>query len=126
VSDPRFANGAVIDLKVDNDVELELGLAKRPGAMGTLEIIAQHGGEVPWNWEYVQDPKGGTRPLSPATRELVADLIVMGLIEEIEYVTSALQLHGRLTLKLTGKGRNIVEVHRKRKVVASEVKPIVS
>jgi hypothetical protein len=115
--------GGVIDLTVQNDVEAELGLAKRPGAMSTLGFIADHGGEVPWSWEHaVRD--GKVAPLSPATRELVADLICMGLVEEIEYVTSALQVNGRLSLRLTTKGRNVVSVHRSRKVVASEVKPI--
>ena len=114
-----------VDLRVDNDVELELGLAKRPGAMSTLGFIADQGGEVPWNWDWtIRD--GQRAPLNHATRELVADLIVMGLCEEIEYVTSALQLHGRLTLKLTSKGRNVVEIHRKRKITVSEVKPIAS
>jgi hypothetical protein len=125
VNDPHFAGGGVIDLTVRNDVEAELGLAKRPGAMSTLEFIADHGGEVGWNWEHTIR-NGKVEPLNPATRELVADLICMQLVEEIEYVTSALQVNGRLTLKLTSKGRNVVAKHRQRKVVASEVKPVLS
>jgi hypothetical protein len=110
---PRPAVG-VVDLKIANDVELELGLAQKRGAMGTLEIIADRGGEIAWSWEGI----------SHATRELVADLIELELVIEREYVTSALQLHGRLTLRLTDKGRNVVEIHRKRKVVASEVRAL--
>ena len=85
-----------------------------PGAMKTLEYLADRGGEVGWSWDGIAN----------ATREMVADLIQMELVQEIEYVTSHAQLHGRLALRLTDKGRNVVATHRKRKVVASEVKPL--
>jgi hypothetical protein len=115
MADVSHVNGTgVIDLTIDNDVELELGLANKPGAMMTLSILADCGGECPWTWE----------GKSHATRELVADLIQMELVKEIEYVTHAMQLHGRLALRLTDKGRNVIAIHRKRKVVASEVKPL--
>jgi hypothetical protein len=106
--------GGFVDLKIDNDVELELGLAKKPGAMSTLGYLADHGGEVPWNWDNIK----------PATRELVADLIVAGLVVEREYVTHALQTQGRLALRLTDKGRNVIEIHRRRKVTAGKVTEI--
>lgn len=116
----RMRDG-VIDLKIENDVEAELRspstgkpLAQIPGATKTLEYLADHGGEVNWSWEGIAN----------ATREMVADLIQMELVKEIEYVTSATQLHGRLALRLTDKGRNVVATHRKRKVIASEVKPL--
>lgn len=104
--------GGFADVTIKNDVagELKLGTA----AMQTLEYLADRGGEVRWSWEGIQ----------PATREMVADLICAELVKEREYVTSALQLHGTLTLWLTDKGRNVVEIHRKRKIVASEVKPL--
>lgn len=111
---PLRSPGGFADLTVQNDVAGELDLDKIPGAMRTLEYIADHGGEVRWSWDGIKQ----------ATREMVADLIQHELVKEIEYVTSALQLHGALTLKLTDKGRNVVSIHRKRKVVASEVKPI--
>ena len=106
--------GGIVDLRIENDVELELGLAGKPGAMTTLEYLADHGGEVGWSWDNIK----------PQTREMVADLIELGLVKEMEYVTHALQIHGRLALRLTDRGRNVVAIHRKRKVTASEVKPI--
>jgi hypothetical protein len=108
------AVGGFADLTVKNDVAGELDLDKLPGAMRTLEFLADQGGEVAWSWDNIK----------PATREMVADLIQYELVKEMEYVTSALQLHGRLALRLTDKGRNVVSIHRQRKIVASEVKPI--
>lgn len=110
---PGYSLGGFADVKIENDVagELALGVA----AMKTLEYIADRGGEVRWSWEGIKQQ----------TREMVADLIQDGLVKEMEYVTSARQLHGQLSLRLTDKGRNIVEIHRKRKIVASEVRPVI-
>ena len=112
MSAPDIELGGFAEVTIQNDVAGELEL--RPAAMQTLEYLADRGGEVAWSWENIQN----------ATREMVADLIQSELVKELEYVTSALQLHGRLTLKLTDKGRNVVEIHRKRKIVASAVKPL--
>lgn len=103
------ASVGVADLKIENDVAGELRL--RPAAIKTLEYIAQRGGEVSWTWEGIKQE----------TREMVADLILAGILIEREYVTDARQLHGRLALKLTDKGRNVLETHGKRKIVASKV-----
>ncbi len=105
--------GGFADVKIENDVAGELAL--RPAAMQTLEFLADHNGEVRWSWDGIK----------PATREMVADLICDGYVKEMEYVTSALQVSGALTLRLTDKGRNVVEIHRKRKLVASAVKPVI-
>lgn len=103
-----------IDVSVDGDVEKELGLDKRPGAMTTLCYIADQGGEVRFSWEGAPDPATGIwRPLSPAARELVADLINWQLVREREYVGAR---SSQTTLVLTDKGRNVVTVHRARKV----------
>ncbi len=123
--DPSTLN--VIDLKIVNDVEAELGLDEMPGAMTTLCYLADSGGEVGWNWNGGIDPKTGLwKPLSHETRERVTDLINMGLCVEREYVSSAAQAEGtgRLTLVLTDKGKNVVETHRKRRVVMSEARPL--
>lgn len=104
--------GGVAELEIKNDVAGELKI--RPAAMDTLEYIADRAGEIDWSWENIK----------PETREMVADMIVDGYVVEREYVRSALQVHGKLTLRLTDKGRNVVETHRKRKIVASTVKSI--
>ena len=111
---PSVGGVGVANLTIHNDVAGELKL--RPAALQTLEYIADKNGEINWSWENIK----------PATREMVADLIQDGLVIEREFVTHALQLTGKLTLKLTDKGRNVVELHRKRKITASAVKPLVS
>lgn len=108
---PRSAGGYA-DLTIQNDVAGELELTE--AMTKTLEYLAVHGGEVRWSWEGIK----------PATKEMVADLIEHGLVKEIEYVTHAMQLHGQLALRMTDKGRNVLEIHRKRKIVAGEVRPI--
>lgn len=114
MKDPAISQplGGFADITIKNDVAGELSLS--PAMIQTLEFLADHGGEVPWSWENIR----------PATREMVADLIEHDHVREMEYVTSALQIQGRLALRLTDKGRNVVSVHRGRKVIASEVKPI--
>lgn len=113
----------VVDLSIKNDVQGELSLGDKEMAM--LEYLADRGGEVPWSWE----PSPGSRATKEqldAVRERVADLIVGGLVIEREHVTHVAQLAGRLTLRLTDKGRNVVDKHRQRKIIASDVKPITS
>lgn len=104
------AGFGVADLTVQNDVQGELKI--RQAAMQTLEHIADHGGEINWSWDHIKQ----------ATIEMVADMIEDDLIVEREYITHALQVNGRLTLRLTDKGRNVVETHRRRKIVAGSVK----
>jgi hypothetical protein len=105
--------GGVADLTIKNDVAGELNI--RPAALQTLELLAQHGGEVPWSWEKI----------SPASRDMVADMIVAELVVEREYCAHAAQLvPDRITLRLTDKGRNVIEIHRKRRIVAGEIKPV--
>ncbi len=102
----------VADLTIKNDVVGELAI--RPAAMMTMEHIADHGGEIRFSWE----------GLTSASREMVADLIMAGYVVEREHVTHMLQVSGPLSLKLTDKGRNVVTIHRKRKIVATDVKPL--
>ena len=102
----------IAEIKIENDVAGELKI--RPAAMQTMEHIADRGGEIRWSWENIK----------PETREMVADMIIDGYVIEREHVTSALQVHGALTLRLTDKGRNVVDKHRKRKLVASTVRSI--
>ena len=111
----------VVDLSIKNDVQGELSLGDKE--MQMLEYLADRGGEVPWSWEPSPGSKATAEQLA-AVRERVADLICHGFMVEREYVTHELQLKGALRLRLTDKGRNVVDVHRKRKIVASEVKPI--
>jgi len=115
----------VVDLTVENDVEAELALHKIPGAMGTLEIIANQGGEVGWSWDWAIDPETRIqRPVSEATKRVITALINMELVREREHVTHAGQASGtgKLTLRLTDKGRNVVAKHRTRKVVAKDAR----
>ena len=103
----------VADLKIQNDVAGELKL--RPAAIKTLEYLIEKGGEVNWSWEGIKQE----------TREMVADLIEAGLCVEREHVTHAWQVKpDRLTLKITEKGRNVIDVHHKRKIVPGAVKEL--
>lgn len=113
-----------IDLRVENDVEAELALHKLPGAMTTLEYIANHGGEVNWRWDVCMSPDGRVVPLSQRTKDTVTAMINMELLREREYVRGNAVC--QLTLVLTDKGRNVVAKHRRRKVVASSVREVSS
>lgn len=117
-TEPSGSDG-VAELTVKNDVagELELG----QWHTFTLENIADRGGEIPWDWN-VMMAKDVTPAKLAARNEMIADLIVHGLVVEREYVTHARQLNGKLALRLTDKGRNVVELHRQRKIVAGAVK----
>lgn len=64
-----------------------------------LEFIAERGAEISWDWEKCR----------PDVKAMVVDLINKELLVEREYVTHALQLQGDLKLRLTDRGRSIVE-----------------
>lgn len=124
---PMPAGIAVIDVAVHGDVEAELKLLGKPGAMSTLEYIADQGGEVRWSWEGGEDPRTGLwQPVSQQTRELVTDLINAELLREREHVTDARQREGTgmLTLWLTDKGRNVVSKHRAMKMSIGTPRPM--
>lgn len=108
----------VIDLTVKNDVQGELRLGDKEMAM--LEHLADRGGEVPWSWEPSPGVKVTPEQLK-AVHDRVCDLIQGGYLVEREYMQGLTV--AKLTLRLTDTGRNVVEIHRKRKIVASEVKP---
>lgn len=99
------------DLVIKNDVAGELKLSE--AETKTLDYIATKSGEINWNWE--------DSTTKQATKEMMADLINKELVRER---TRSATLGGRVTIALTDKGRNVVELHRKRKVVAGAVKAI--
>ncbi len=104
--------GGVATLTIENDVAGELKLS--PPAIRLLYRLVERGGEAPFSWEGIPNEQ----------REMIADLIVAEIVKEVEYVTHALEVHGKLKLRLTDKGRNVIELHSKRRIVASAVKSI--
>ena len=102
----------VAELTVKNDVMGELRLD--PRAFPFLELLLKAGGEAKWTWSVPE-----------AMREMVADLILADLVVEREHIKHALQTTpDYLTIKITQKGRNVVEAHRQRKIVAGAVQTI--
>lgn len=116
---PPDGSIGVAEITVKNDVAGEFQLGQ--WHLFTLENIADRGGEIPWDWN-VMMTKDVTPARLAARNEMIADLITEGLVIEREYVTHARQLNGKLALRLTDKGRNVVELHRQRKIVAGAVK----
>ena len=117
----------VVDLKAEHDVATELQLSAPKIKM--LEFIAAHGGEIPFTWDsFAERLRGAQNPAEAAavheSREALVDLINARLVTEREYVTSALQAHGRLHLRLTDKGRSVVAEHQKFRFVPGSVQPI--
>jgi hypothetical protein len=56
---------------------------------------------------------------------MVCDLIEANIVVEREYITHALQTRpDRLTIKITDRGRNVVEAQRKRKITAGAVQSV--
>lgn len=78
-----------------------------------LEMLAERGGEVPWDW----------RKVNPAAKAMLADLINKALIIDGERVTHAAQLHGDGYMRLTDNGRAVVAELAKSKVNGSKVSP---
>ncbi len=64
-----------------------------------LEFVAERGAEISWDWEKCR----------PDVKAMVADLINKELLIEREYVTHALQLQADLHLRLTDRGRAVVD-----------------
>ena len=103
----------VADLTIKNDALHELRLD--PCAWPFLEKLIACGGEGSWTWN----------GLPPAMSAMVVDLIEAGIVVEREYITHALQtVPDRLTIKITDKGRNVVEAQRKRKITAGAVQTV--
>ena len=93
--------------------------------VGWLDQIATSGGEMRWSWDKTLPP------LDPAThpaarvaareqlREGIADLTIANVVEELD---SNVYLGAGITrMRLTDKGRNLVEKHRRRRITASRV-----
>ena len=100
----------VADLTIKGDALAELALD--PRAMQFLEHLIACGGEGSWTWN----------GLPPAMSSMVCDLIEANIVVEREYITHALQTRpDRLTIRITNKGRNVVEAQKKRKIVAGNV-----
>jgi hypothetical protein len=98
--------GGFVDLTIKNDVAEELHLTAH--MMHALDVMAEMGGQIRWSWGNVQ----------AQTREMMTQLIGYELVREHGL------LEGACSLRLTDKGRNVLSIHRQRKIVASEVKPI--
>jgi hypothetical protein len=64
-----------------------------------VEFLGERGAEIDWDWERCR----------PDAAAMVADLINKELLLEREYVTHAAQLRGTLKLRLTDKGRAVLE-----------------
>jgi hypothetical protein len=110
--DKRPSGMGVMELRIVNDIELELGLCNIPGAMTSLCMIADHGGELPWSDAHSH----------PNTNAVVNRLVTMGLFEKIDRAVH--HLHGRTYLRLTDKGRNVVGIHKSRKVEIGGVRDV--
>lgn len=103
----------VADLTIKGDALDELKLD--PRALPFLEHLIACGGEGSWTWE----------GLPAAMSSMVCDLIEANIVVEREYITHALQTRpDRLTIKITDRGRNVVEAQRKRKITAGAVQSV--
>jgi hypothetical protein len=67
-----------------------------------LQMIADRGGEIPWDWD---SPHLAGRD---DVRQMYADMINKQLIREVEHTTHAL-LAGKLHIQLTDRGRAAVK-----------------
>jgi hypothetical protein len=118
VSDPINRAFGYVDLTIKNDVQGELALSDPE--MKTLAHIAANGGEINWSWNDSSTKR--------ATYDMVVGLINKELVIDREYTTPQTLLQAsrvvRTTLRLTDKGRNVVDKHEQRKIVASETKTI--
>jgi len=64
-----------------------------------LEFVAERGAEIPWDWGKCRFD----------VKLMIADLINKEVLVEREYVAHAFQTKGDLKLRLTDRGRAIVE-----------------
>jgi hypothetical protein len=111
--DQAPSGAQVAEVKFKNDIETELGLERLPGALPTMCMIADQGGEVPWSAEAAH----------PNTRRVIDILIKMiGALELVQHDVQ--HLYGRTYLRLTDKGRNIVSIHRQRKLEISGMRDV--
>jgi len=74
-----------------------------------LGFLADRGGEVPWDWSKV----------NPDAKAMIANLMNEGLVIDREYVTHAAAFEHRLVLRLTDRGRAVVEQIQKATPAAS-------
>lgn len=106
-----MSNG-VADITIKGDAIDELKLD--PRAVPFLEQLIECGGEGDWNWDHPRMPQ--------ALREMVADLILAGIVVEREHVQHAAQIRpDRLTIKVTEKGRNVLAAHKRRTISIGKV-----
>jgi hypothetical protein len=117
----------VVEIRAEHDVATELQLSAPKIKM--LEFLAAHGGEIPFSWDsFAARLRCAANPAEAAavteSREALVDLINTRLVTEREYVTSALQVQGRLCLRLTDRGRSVVAEHQKFRFVPGSVQPI--
>jgi hypothetical protein len=105
----------VADLTIKGDAVDELKLD--PRAAPFLDKLIACGGEGDWNWDHPRMPQ--------AMREMVADLILAGILVEREHVTHAAQVKpDRLTIKITERGRNVIAAHHKRTIMAGSIREV--
>lgn len=99
----------IVDLKITNDVAGELNLTLP--MFKVLDMLAKAGGELPFAWDKIL----------PASRELLADMIDAGLVLDHPIIGRRAD---ECLLRMTDKGRNVLDKHRQSKVVAGDVKPV--
>ena len=104
--------GFVAELKVENDVELELGLARYPYVMQLLDWLAQQGGEVAWS----------ARSAHPNTKIVVDGVVKLELCEIATHDIA--HAWGTKYLRLTDKGRNVLSIHKQRKVIIGPMREV--
>lgn len=102
--------GRVVDLEIVNDVAGELALSEP--MIKTLSYLADHAGEINWRRSDVK----------LATQQMIEQMSEQGLVREREYHNGVGIVAN--TLRLTDKGRNVIELHRKRAVRVGQSKAV--
>jgi hypothetical protein len=120
----------VAQVTVENAVDVELGLDKIPLAMETLVSLAGRGGVAPFPKTKFHTKR--PHPMTGVLTDCVVDLLPMiqkleglGLIQaEIPNLASAEHGYANALLRLTDKGRNVVEAYSHKRIRVGEVKNI--
>lgn len=125
-SSPSSSPFGVVEIRAAKEnVAAELKITPPMRAM--MEFIAAHGGEVPFSWHDFSPVRAQNPAHAQAiagTRELIVDMINVQLLSEREYVRSALQVQGRLVLRLTDKGKSVVAALQRPTFVPGAIQPI--
>lgn len=120
----------VAKVTIENDVAAELGLDKIPLAMETLTGLAGRGGVAPFPHTRFHTKR--PHPMTGIMTDCVVDLMPMveklealGLIQRERAVVATAE-HGfvDMLLKLTDKGRNVVDAYAMKRIRVGEVKDV--